>query len=94
MIPLEILKRLLGSKIAVGALLCVAAVAALKIYGDARWSAGYELGEQDANRKAEVATDRAIQELADDAAKARFERRLCRERGRVWSFANNKCAKG
>ncbi|MEO1110089.1 MAG: hypothetical protein AAFX90_19420 [Pseudomonadota bacterium] len=38
----EILKRLLGSKIAVGALLCLAAVVAAKIYGETRWRAGYE----------------------------------------------------
>ena len=41
-IVLQILKRLLGSKIAVGALLCLAAVAAAKIYGETRWRAGYE----------------------------------------------------
>lgn len=43
-------------------------------------------------QEAQAATDRAMKELSNDAEKARFERRLCIERGGVWSFADNDCA--
>lgn len=37
-------------------------------------------------------TDNAINELADEADRARMRRYLCeRDRGGVWSFANNQC---
>ena len=55
-IVLQILKRLLGSKVAVGALLCLAAVVAAKIYGETRWRAGYDahkLEMDEANAEAE-----------------------------------------
>ncbi|MBG6173063.1 hypothetical protein IWQ55_001365 [Labrenzia sp. EL_208] len=64
-IVLEILKRLLGSKIAVGALLCLAAVAAATIYGETRWRAGYEayrleMVEADADAERERVKDEAL----------------------------------
>ncbi|WP_281928483.1 hypothetical protein [Roseibium album] len=42
MIALEFARRLLGSKIGLGALLCLAAVIGAKIYGETRWRDGYE----------------------------------------------------
>lgn len=39
-------------------------------------------------------TERAINELADEADQARVRRRLCIDRGGVWNFADNECIKG
>ncbi|WP_422383289.1 molecular chaperone [Roseibium album] len=43
--------------------------------------------------EARQSTENAINELADEADKARVRRRLCIDGGGVWSFANNKCLK-
>lgn len=43
--------------------------------------------------EARQSTENAINELADEADKARVRRRLCIGGGGVWSFANNKCLK-
>ncbi|WP_281929393.1 hypothetical protein [Roseibium album] len=42
MFALEIARRLLGSKIALGALVCLALVVGVNFYGEMRWRAGYE----------------------------------------------------
>jgi hypothetical protein len=62
---------------------------------------GYQVGragveEQVAAALAEAqeATDKAIEELGNEADQIRLKRRLCRDRGGVWDFANNKCAEG
>jgi len=44
-------------------------------------------------RKAEKSTEDAINELAEEADRARMRRRICLGSGGVWSFANNKCVK-
>lgn len=42
--------------------------------------------------KAEKDTQNAIDELSDTADKARVLRRLCLDRGGVWSFTDNQCS--
>ncbi len=51
----------------------------------------YNAGESSALLEAREATERAINELADEADRARVRRRLCIDGGGVWSFADNKC---
>lgn len=66
------LMRALGSKIALGALLCVGAAIALKIYGETRWRAGYEAYRLEMLEKAaEVERERIkdetrLKDLSDD----------------------------
>lgn len=76
------------------ALLALAAGAAFVIFSLHIYDKGYDNGYAEANSAAEKATEKAMEELANDADKARFERRLCVERGGVWSFADNKCSEG
>lgn len=42
----------------------------------------------------DAATNKAIGELSDAADQARFTRRLCRERGRVYVNATGQCGEG
>jgi len=53
----------------------------------------YQHGFLEATLKAEKATNKAMEELASDADRARFERALCVGSGGLWSFANNECTK-
>jgi hypothetical protein len=42
----------------------------------------------------QAATDKAVGELSNEADKARFNRRMCRERGGVYLNATGQCLQG
>lgn len=66
-------------------------------YGWGRWdgAALEDAAVEKALAEARAATEDAINELADEAERARVERRLCRNdpRGMRWSFEINDCVK-
>jgi hypothetical protein len=80
---------LTGTELGRGLLIAGAAIGAFFYFQHQ----AYERGYADANQKAEERTERAINELANEADQARLRRRLCLDRGGVWSFANNECIK-
>lgn len=55
------------------------------------YQTGYSNGKTVALAEAAEKTKEAMEELSDNAEKARFERRLCNELGGTWVFADNKC---
>lgn len=81
------LLKFFDSPIGIVALLGVGVFAGLWMM----YERGYANGEASALLKAQQATERAINELADEADRARVRRRLCIDGGGVWSFADNKC---
>ena len=77
----------LGAALVVAFLLSGGAYAIGRMDGSALKEAAIERALAEARQ----ATENAINELADDADKARVRRRLCIDAGGVWSFADNKC---
>ncbi len=79
-----------------GAVLAVlAAGAGGYLYARAGVSAEIDAAVEGALADARKTTERAINELADEAERARMRRRLCVDdpRGMRWSFADNDCVK-
>lgn len=79
--------QLLGAATVAAFLLAGAAYVKGRMDGGALTDAAVER----ALTKAREKTERAINELADEADQARIRRRLCVDDGGMWSFANNKC---
>lgn len=79
----------------VGAALVAASLVFGVGYGWGRWdgSSLTEAAVDKALKQAREDTDNAINELADEADRARVRRNLCLRdpRGMSWSFANNEC---
>jgi|GEM_PF-1519145 len=80
---------------AIGAAALAALVAGTAGYLYARAGVSAEIDAAVATARAEdrEKTDNAINELADEADRARLRRRLCNDdpRGMRWSFADNDC---
>lgn len=81
--------QLLGAAIVAAFLLTGAGYVKGRMDEGALTAAAVEKALSDAREK----TEKAINELADEADKARVRRRICVDAGGVWSFANNKCVK-
>ncbi|TYC48697.1 hypothetical protein FMN50_26975 [Rhodobacterales bacterium] len=77
---LEVARRVLGNKYAVGALLVIAAGVAVWTYGNIRWSAGYDAYEQKTGKaaaeaeRARIKDDSELQALSDYDLCARYLR--------------------
>lgn len=76
-------------KLAAGGVMGIAAAVlwAVLLYGPSQYAAG---GAATASRL-DAATNTAIQELANEADRARFLRRQCLERGGMYHVATSRC---
>lgn len=54
----------------------------------------YDRGYDMAMAEAREQTERAINELGDEADQASLHRALCRERGGLWNYTRNECDEG
>jgi hypothetical protein len=64
---------------------------ALWIHGERQYRRGLERGAASALEQARRETEAAISGLASEADRARVQRRLCVDRGGVWSAGDNEC---
>jgi len=82
----------IGAGLVAGAVIASAVVSLIALYS---WIPDAEDKARVAERAAmQAATDKAIGELSNEADKARFERRLCRERGGVYLNSTGQCVQG
>ena len=82
----------IGAGLVAGAVIASAIVSIIALYS---WIPDAEEEARVAERAAmQAATDKAIGELSNEADKARFERRLCRERGGVYLNSTGQCIQG
>lgn len=81
--------KLIGAALIAASLLASGAYVFGRLDGAALTDAAVERSLKQATRE----TDNAIDELADKADRARLGRHNCRDRGGVWSFADNECGK-
>ena len=77
-----------------GVVAVVAAVAATSVFIVMTYDRGYNDGYNDATRKAQEFTERAINELGGEADDAAADFLDCVNGGGLWDFSANECAEG